>query len=485
MKNRVIIVILTLLGLSFLFLSVILNFEMINIRLTELGSYIYLINKNESKKDHLNLVATYNLHKRLYDNKISEKSFTIEELKTSLILNEKEKDFKKHFTLKESLALSIINSLRYLIGKNSIKNITTNNSNKELDMGYFYERQKQYNKSLIIYDEILKKREGDKNQKSIINLHEGYCYSIIGEHEKAKDKFNTVISENKNTTLAITAMILLEYIEDFNKEILFIKKSDKTELEKGERLFKLIAFKEAETILENLAKDKESRDRDKILFYLARSKEESGKTNEAVKLFQKIIDSNPNSEYAKFSNRRMFLISNNIQDDSLESLVNKNSILTNDREFIEFSTLKENFKPNQKLLKEISSSKDKTKLQEDSELRDFITDSLKVVSDRLEKQKDKKNDFDKKIVNSKKFKNEFVYFYNKQGKKIKEVYYNNIGVLEYYEIYEYDKRGTIKKILHFDSKDQLIYYHSYTYNQKGEKETINTYGPDGKILEYY
>ena len=110
---------------------------------------------------------------------------------------------------------------------------------------------------------------------------------------------------------------------------------------------------------------------------------------------------------------------------------------------------------------------------------------MKVVSDRLEKQKDKKNDFDKKIVNSKKFKNEFVYFYNKQGKKIKEVYYNNIGVLEYYEIYEYDKRGTIKKILHFDSKDQLIYYHSYTYNQKGEKETINTYGPDGKILEYY
>ena len=43
------------------------------------------------------------------------------------------------------------------------------------------------------------------------------------KYEKAKDKLYCNLRKQKHNS-AITAMILLEYIEDFNKEILLSKK---------------------------------------------------------------------------------------------------------------------------------------------------------------------------------------------------------------------------------------------------------------------
>jgi len=455
---------------------------MIKIRLAELGSYIYVINNDESKRDYLNLVATYNLHKRLYNNSINEKNFSLEELKTSLIVSESKTNLKNNFTIFQAPSLLIINSLRFLIGKKSIQNIINNESNQYLDIAYYFERQKLYSKSLAIYNDILKRKNPDQKQKSIINLHEGYCYSIIGDYTNAKEKFNKVINENKNTNISVTAMILLEYLEDFNKEIMFVKNNSKDNIEKGEKLFKLIAFKEAENILDNLAKETQNKDKDKILFYLARCKEETGKTVDALKIYQRVILENPKSEYAKFSNRRMFIVVNSNPNDKLENLIIKNSNLINDNEFIEFTNVK-NILKTQKKEKDVLLEKfENENMTEEGNTIEFIDDSLKKVEEKIVSVK---NDIKDNSKITKKYKNEFVYLYDKNGKKIKESYYNNLSILDYYEIYEYDKKGAIKKILHFNGKEELLYYHSYTYNEKGEKVSINTYDPFGKILEYY
>ncbi|HPO50330.1 MAG TPA: hypothetical protein PLO89_08415, partial [Spirochaetota bacterium] len=272
----------------------------------------------------------------------------------------------------------------------------------------------------------------------------------------------------------ITALILLEYLEEFNKEIDNVKKNIDNPLEKGEKLFKLIAFKEAENILENLSKEGKNVNREKVLFYLARCKESSGKTSEALRIFQEIIFDNPKSEYAKYSNRRMFVIANNNNDEKIENLIKKNALLADDFDFSEFIDVKNNFETN--INKNAPrENKDKTDVE-------FIDDSIKKAQAKLDKIKISD---DKNKKPSKKYVNQFVAKYDKTGKKIKESFYNEDGNLEYFEIYEYDQKNGLKRILHYDSDKTLLYYHSYKYNSKGEKTTIQTYDASGKILEFF
>nr|HPO49150.1 tetratricopeptide repeat protein [Spirochaetota bacterium] len=205
MRNKIIFAFLIIFSTLFFIFAFLLNARMISTRFLELSTLFFSINDEESGRDYLNLVATYGLHKKLYENVIDENNFSLEELKTSLILSENRKKFDKNINFLNFPALSIINGLRFLIGKPKIEKIIDSDFNDDLDLAYFFERQKQYKRSLALYDEILKKIKNDNKRKAIILLHEGYCYSIMGEYARAKEKYIEVINIDKNTSMAITA----------------------------------------------------------------------------------------------------------------------------------------------------------------------------------------------------------------------------------------------------------------------------------------
>ncbi|OHD15252.1 MAG: hypothetical protein A2086_13865 [Spirochaetes bacterium GWD1_27_9] len=459
-----------------IFSMILFNNVMINIRIFELKSYLLNINIEESSRDYLGLVSKYKLYKDLYKNHISENNFDINELKTSYLVTE---DVKQNISLVKYSTLNypvlfVINSIRFILGKQFIENIFTKENQSFLDIAYYMERNKHYNNAIYFYKEILKTEKMPRNKKVLVILHLGFCYSIIGEYEKAKQNYLDVINGYENENVAITAAILLEYIEDFKFEIERVKKVEQDPILKSEKLFKLIAYNDAKNILKELKDDKKSKQKEKIDFYIARCEEESGNKNAALKIYQDIILNNSKSEFSKFSNRRIFIIGSfDKNSDKIKSLAKKNNALIEDKDFTQLISIEKKLKTDDtdSINQQINNLqiKDETTDTKTIEIDSFLQKSLQSVDEKIKLQN----------------RNKFVYEYDENGLKTKESYYDDKGNLEYYDFFQYDTNGSIQKILHYDGNNVLQYYHSYKYNEKGERISANTFDPSGDVLEYY
>ena len=315
-------------------LTVLFNDINIQIRIKEIKIFLQRSNREDNSIDHIGLVMKYRLHKAMYENRITGEDTSIIETRINSILSGREEQSRVlpgRYRYMSVPVLYTINAIRYVIGMPLIEDVKEDEVNLNLEVAYYYERNKDYKKAISLYNQILNEPFSGRPLKASVLLHQGFCYSIIGEYEKARSKYLTVIKDYGDINTAVTAAVMLRYLEGFRTEIEKVMKTEKDSTEKGDKLYKLIAYTESYEVLKRIENTSAPSEKEKIKFFKGRTLEEMGESGKAVEIYQQIILDDPKSAYAVSANRRIFLVGSvNIEGEKIKKLAVENNRLIDD-----------------------------------------------------------------------------------------------------------------------------------------------------------
>jgi len=315
--------------------TVLFNDINIQIRIKEIRVFLQRSNREDNSLDHIDLVMKYRLHKAMYDNRISDEDTSIIEARINSILSAREEEstvLPGKYRYMSVPVIFTINLIRSVIGMPQIKDMKEDEVNLNLEVAYYYERNKDYKRAIALYNQILNEPVTGRSLKAGVLLHQGFCYSIIGEYENARSKYLTVIKDYGDFSTAVTAAVMLRYLEGFRTEIEKVLKTEKDSSVKGDKLYKLIAYTESYEVLKRIENSSSPSEKEKIKFYKGRTLEEMGESGKAVEIYQQIILDNPKSDYAVSANRRIFLVGSvNFEGQKIRKLAVENNKLIDDK----------------------------------------------------------------------------------------------------------------------------------------------------------
>jgi tetratricopeptide (TPR) repeat protein len=292
----------------------IVNDTNIEIRLNELSSYFHELDVMENNVDDIVLVARYSLHKKMYEEKISMESADAMKHRLQLLTDSRIAETsheEKHTGILKVMSMSLINLNRVLMGKPPVRKAKKNEDPlKLIDEAYYFEKNYAFKKAIEIYRRVLVESEITRAVTARVLLHLGYSSALIGSRKSAENYYERIIKEYSSDNIALTASILLKYLRGFEKERSRVKKSGIGSIEKSRKLYNLQAYDDALNILNsmelNAAPDQVSR----IKYYKAQCYSGIGEPGKAAEIHMDIIADNPVSQFARLSNRSLYLIGN-------------------------------------------------------------------------------------------------------------------------------------------------------------------------------
>ncbi len=364
--------ILLIITLTTLVSSMVLNRMNIEIRLEEMKIFIQKGNRTDNNIDHVSLLINYKTHKDLYEERINDAESAIIELKIKNALSSSKFDqpeFKTRYPLLSYPVIHIINFIRFLLDLPPITLDPEQDSSYLLESAYLHERNKRYSRANEIYSKILAEGNVHGNMRASILIHQGYCLSIMGDYKKAREKYINVIKQYGDSKIAITAALLLRYIDGFRREIDRIMSHETDSVEKGKKLYRLIAYRESLEVMKHIEESAGEKEAENIAFFKARALEELGRKNEAVKNYQKIIEMNSRSKLALSANRRIYIMGeSDTSGKPYIDLASENNKKIRDKEF---SSITEKYSK----LKKLGSKDSSTEKNGDKKTSDQSTDS--------------------------------------------------------------------------------------------------------------
>lgn len=292
-------------------LLILMNDIVISIRLNELRSNLQDIDRTEGSIDNVGLVATYEIHKKLFEARITqEEADAIEQRINSLVILEKDKNNRSGVssTVLSFPALALINFNRRVLGKAPIAYFPGDDSGHiNIDLAYYYERNFHFKRAIELYNKSLINDHLSTSLRAGALLHQGYCYALAGFTDRARKNYLTVIEDYSQESSAITATILLKYLEGFRlaRERVLNAKGDP--LATSQHLVNLLAFKQALSILTTAEQNARPGDLPRIKYFMGRCFTGMGETNKAVENYLQVITASPTSPYAIYANRKLFI----------------------------------------------------------------------------------------------------------------------------------------------------------------------------------
>jgi len=508
-----------------IFLMVYFNDIVTSVGLRELQTDLGSLNRTNSKRDFLSMVAKYKLQKRLYEEKINDDEFGLEELKINSIVGMKEKtgsEVAERYTNILPPVFFFINAIRFVMGEKPLSPASHDPAAAYLDIAYYYERNKQYKKALEVYRIATGLIPHGNKKIPVIQLHRGFCLSIIGDYENAREKYSDVIRENRDEEITKTARILLSFLNEIRAEVNRIKNSSAGPGEKGEKLFKLMAYGEAVKLLDQ-AKPGNRREADKNRYYKARSLEESGEAKKSVEIYQDIIKNNPRSDYAKASNRRILTMSAADQNNNeLRRLADRNNKTIRDPRYSDFvksidelsgdgrnlslEQILQNSPVNKQALDSVlqdngGQEKEKRPLTaEDTAFNKQAIKKLEKIKKELEDKnaallranKRMKQQLDRLLFNT--IPNNRIY--NERTKVVTNIDQFGKIISKYtyktdrsgylytyaYSIYYYSESNQLYKIIDYDGKNNMLAVYLIAYDDAGKQVEIRKYDAQGRLI---
>ncbi|MBN2402562.1 MAG: hypothetical protein JXN64_09180 [Spirochaetes bacterium] len=306
----VVIVIVLLLISAFLFL---INDIVISIRLNELRANLLAQDKSERSMDHIGLIATYQINKEIYEKNLSQEKADALEAKVVSLVKSEGGNYPTVNAVKYKIlsrpALVFINFNRRIIGKPPLVYYKLPEQYlADLDLAYYYERNFFFSRAIEQYEKVLKNKNIDNTLRASILLHQGYCSALSGFNIRAMHIYSTIIKDYSSENSAVTAAILSRYLEGFKLARERVLASNADPLLMSQDLVALLSYEQALKILEEEEKRAGSGDIASIKYYKARCFTGIGQPDKAVENYLQVIVASPSSQYAKYSNRKLFLI---------------------------------------------------------------------------------------------------------------------------------------------------------------------------------
>jgi len=280
------------------------------IRIRELRICLQKTSREDNSLDHIGLLMKYRVYKKIYENRITQDDADVVELRVNSILADMTAAKKVSMERYEYLSkpsLAVINLFRSIIRKGPIQDIRDDKSNVFLEIAYYYERNNYFARALDIYEKALREEKRDRSKRAGIHLHRGFCHAILGNYKTAKKELMTVINDYGDKPASNTALILLRYIEGFKSELDRILKYERDSTGKSEKLVRLLAYREALNVINKIEKTAPPADKPRILYLKGRCLENLSRKEKAIDTFQKIINENERSNYARLANRRIYI----------------------------------------------------------------------------------------------------------------------------------------------------------------------------------
>lgn len=316
------------------------NRSVVSIHLNELSNAVDELNKKQRGFNTVDILFKYEINRRLYSGLITEAEYDREELKTISILTQQEAPERK-LGIFDYISMPAVNGLRFLLGKPFLTlTKEQKENNAALSLAFYHENNRRFRDAQNIYNSF-----DEQKKQSPVLLHEGYCLSLLGEHDDAVEKLTRIINENRNEEIAATAAILLMYITDFKQKADYLIKNGKGDnIDTVVKLVQLNSFQNAQEMLDRLEKsDTDEEVQAKIAYYRGRLLEETGEKSKAIETYQEMILEYYRYEVAKNANRRILVMSANRSDrEEINALAIENNKLLKDEEFENILELNEN-----------------------------------------------------------------------------------------------------------------------------------------------
>lgn len=518
------------------------NRSVVSIHLNELSNAVDELNKKQRGFNTVDILFKYEINRRLYSGLITEAEYDREELKTISILTQQEAPERK-LGIFDYISMPAVNGLRFLLGKPFLTlTKEQKENNAALSLAFYHENNRRFRDAQNIYNSF-----DEQKKQSPVLLHEGYCLSLLGEHDDAVEKLTRIINENRNEEIAATAAILLMYITDFKQKADYLIKNGKGDnIDTVVKLVQLNSFQNAQEMLDRLEKsDTDEEVQAKIAYYRGRLLEETGEKSKAIETYQEMILEYYRYEVAKNANRRILVMSANRSDrEEINALAIENNKLLKDEEFEDILELNENIgttvadivsdedevKKEEEidvtLLKKLQersvekreyveaenqnallAEQEAKRLQEEKELREKQEALEKQRQEKIKKQKrqaelrrQKKLEQERKKAEQLRLKKERER--QKALEKAKEL--ERLKALEEaekaknaelqkkkveengdYSIEYYRKDGKLSQVDQFNKEGKKTGYLKYVYDENGNRIRIDTYDENDQLVEYY
>jgi TonB family protein len=299
--------------LAILLVSVFFNMSVIDIRFQELDKTLYRIAHQQDINKSLNMLAKYSIIKRRMERGYEDSAdYSVESKVMAVIASEFLKDDPRKLSawnyFNPVVRISI-NVLRLLMGKAQIAETENIKDNQELEVAYFYERNRRYDKALSMYVSILKAKKHTPETESYILLHKGFCESMNGDLEKARVSYEDIIARFADTEASITAWKLLDFINKVDDELTVTRQSKDLSIGYAKKLYLLMDYKNAITVFSEVEKTaKDSGVIAEAVFLKGRCHEELGEAALAVDNYRRLLKEYPDTKWAMEANRRVYIL---------------------------------------------------------------------------------------------------------------------------------------------------------------------------------
>jgi TonB family protein len=295
-------------------ITIMFNLSVIDIRYQELDKNLYNVAYQQDLNKSLSMLSKVSILKR----RITTGTETSEEYALeSKIMAVISSDLLKESTVKPSkwsymrpVARLGMNVIRLILGKGIEKDINQGKEDdKELEIAYFYERNRRYDKALEMYSAILNARKHTPEMISVIELHKGFCEAMAGDFVTARSSFENVIARSPDSETATVAWRLLDFMSTIDDERAAMAADGVASLLYGKKLYLLMEYRKAISIfVEVSGTSKDNNELAEALFLKGRSHEELGDPAMALDAYRDVIDKFGESTFAQEANRRIYIL---------------------------------------------------------------------------------------------------------------------------------------------------------------------------------
>jgi tetratricopeptide (TPR) repeat protein len=312
------ITVLLLVGVFIVFL-LLMNSALLRYRQDEIMYNLDILSQEINDDKSFGLIGRYQLVKKRLAHGGENASDLIDEVRLQQMLQTMESENpvkgKKEWNVLNILAdpavRYYIRGLSYLQGKESPADIYHTYRNPLLELSYFFERNRKWNKALLVMGKLFDKNTlPPEPAYRYILLHSGFCFAMLSRNDEAGNSLYQLIHSFPGTPEAETAQKLLGVLNAVKKGVHQVLAGNAAPEVKGERLYLLssytralqhynIFFKTADTSHPRFYKS---------LYFRGRTYEELGDSRHAIEDFREVISKQPGSIWAIKANRRMFML---------------------------------------------------------------------------------------------------------------------------------------------------------------------------------
>jgi len=306
--NRVLVVVCVLAVLVF---SSILGRDLIDYRISELDFLLEQAAEIKESSDTLSIVGKYELIRRRIErgeNALS--NYTLEArtvaLSTESILSGLE--------LRQTKALIplrfFLRPLHFVMGKSTFDPQNVEQQANFIEIAYYRERSRDYKGAIESYETALSKRVYSKpDVLAAILLHQGFCHSMLTQYADARVCFQEAIERYPETDAGILAWKLLDFLDSLEEYRKLVQSRDLSVFEAGRQAYFLMDYRSSIAHLNRyLDETEEEAYAAEARYFKARSHEELGEIDEALKEYEALICAQDDRQWAVEAGRRVYML---------------------------------------------------------------------------------------------------------------------------------------------------------------------------------